>query len=1053
MKMTVIRISKKHMFSIAVPALSALTIALGLADATAAYGEETSNAELLKQGRYWTSVGRQDIADQAYRQVLLNDPTNASARAGLNHATATIAMSTDAGTPKHLPAKPALKATKSAARDPSGNARAAGFKALNANELSKAETNFARALALNPSDAEAAGGLGIVRLRAGRFAEARDLLMRASKGNGAAQWEEALKSASYYADLAQARKALNEQRFNDAETTLKAILATGFDDGYQAETMLAETLSNERHFADAAQIYDDLAQKQPENATIRARAVRSRALDAEANGNTQDAERFYQQALVKNMQDPWLRYEYARFLIKQGRPRDAVSLVSYLQTSTDAQSLFAAGLILSQADKISDADTVMSRITVGDRSPSMSALMVDIKTRLAVAQTKRLVGQGRKIEALSTLRDLAKTNDLPVSTSATLAMSLLDLGDKTTAQALAARILAQPRTDVEAYIPVIDLLGRLQQWDNAQILLSDLNARNNGESQPLEKLRTKLAVDHADQLRTQGNFADAFDVLHDAWTASPDNLDVLEALAHLYQDGKMEGKALTVYNMVLAKAPDRLSALTGRAQAAAATGDYAGARRSVSRALSLAGDNPDILRAAARVEATAGNKRAAIAYLKKAQSLWERGSNADALTNPNPFSHIASEPSVIDPFSLDTGGTPKTPAGIRSVDPVLDQLQSQIKTLSEDQGTYIAGDSYMRSRSGETGLSKFDEVGAHVGLNTTVGGAGIEFSINPVAIDAGRPTGSALARFGINGLPEAEAIVAAKASKLAAADTQHTSGIGLSVSMQTGSVKTTIGTTPIGLGKTKTIGRVEWSGRVASGTTVSVYAESQPVKDSVISYAGTHDPVTGYYWGGVTKAGVGASIAYYADTNGIYADLAAYNYKGTATPKNGSFQLNAGGSLQVLNTPGQNLTTGVNLNVQSYRNNQNEFSFGHGGYFSPQSFASLSFPVHYTGTLGKWSIYADVAPGLQTYKEDKAELFPNLPTYQTQLNILKLANSDVRSYYDSASKTGFGISGGISLVNHLNESADIFGDIKVNTFGQYNEMVSHIGIKQKIGGQ
>jgi thioredoxin-like negative regulator of GroEL len=67
-----------------------------------------------------------------------------------------------------------------------------GFRALQDNDLEGAERQFQSALNRNKRDADALGGLGLVDLKRGRFAQARDALAQASQLGDASKWKEAL---------------------------------------------------------------------------------------------------------------------------------------------------------------------------------------------------------------------------------------------------------------------------------------------------------------------------------------------------------------------------------------------------------------------------------------------------------------------------------------------------------------------------------------------------------------------------------------------------------------------------------------------------------------------------------------------------------------------------------------------------------------------------------------------------------------------------------------------------------------------------------------------
>ncbi|MEI5579190.1 cellulose synthase subunit BcsC-related outer membrane protein, partial [Streptomyces brasiliscabiei] len=77
-----------------------------------------------------------------------------------------------------------------------------------------------------------------------------------------------------------------------------------------------------------------------------------------------------------------------------------------------------------------------------------------------------------------------------------------------------------------------------------------------------------------------------------------------------------------------------------------------------------------------------------------------------------------------------------------------------------------------------------------------------------VVIDAGRPTGSGLARFGRNATIEAQAIVDKVASALVQADSQRKAGVAAAAGYSGKVVQIEGGTTPLGFEHTKATWRV-----------------------------------------------------------------------------------------------------------------------------------------------------------------------------------------------------------------------------------------------------
>ncbi|MGG2005464.1 hypothetical protein [Novosphingobium resinovorum] len=168
---------------------------------------------LVKQAQYWRSKGREDLAQQALKRARALDPNNPALKAPAQapkpaapkpapKPVAKPAAAKPAPAPKAAPAPARAAAPKPtpaptptpapvSAADRAGRARVSGFDALNDGNLGSAASQFQRALGVNRRDPDALGGLGLVRLREGQFAEAASLLEQASANGKASQWAEA----------------------------------------------------------------------------------------------------------------------------------------------------------------------------------------------------------------------------------------------------------------------------------------------------------------------------------------------------------------------------------------------------------------------------------------------------------------------------------------------------------------------------------------------------------------------------------------------------------------------------------------------------------------------------------------------------------------------------------------------------------------------------------------------------------------------------------------------------------------------------------------------
>ncbi|WP_298289990.1 cellulose biosynthesis protein BcsC [Novosphingobium sp.] len=1110
----------------------------GAAVPSAVLAETPAVKALLDQAAFWRAKGRNDLADQALRRARALDPKAAEAAPARPKA-APVPKAPAATTPVAARAAPApRKAAAAPVRTPAntaGTARVAGFSALDSGDLATAANRFERALAVNRNDGDALGGLGIVRLRQSRFADARDLLERASRLPGAARWADALASARFFGGIEDAREALDRGLLDKAQAIAEDTVRLGFSQPQPALELLAQIYEKQGRFADSADLYRQAsAGGGADEARLASRAARGRALDAMARGDDYAAEQEFQGGLLIDRNDPWIRYEFARFMIGRGRRAEAESLVASLSQSADPDALYAAALINKDLGNLLAASALVERVPESRRNPAMRNFAVSIKIEAAIARAKALAETGQKPAAISTLRQIASLPSLPAARRADIAGALYDLGDEASASSLARSALDGEITDLGGYDALVRVLASTGRDDLARAALqkaSALGGASPDAQRAVARMAAGLAISQADRMRLAGQFAPAFDLLQGAWNGAPDNPEILAALARLYQSGGMSARAAQSYQLVLVRDARNREALLGLAQTAQAAGDRDLSKDAADRALAAYPTDYQVHLTLARVAQDRGDKGAAVRLLKQARELYARqnGGTTDIAPGANPFAATAGAgdgnpfraqgfaapaPAAVNPFALGNStrlpSQPATGAGFAPpgfapqrfasaaaaapvpqavaqapggwggassgsfgmsaaavapadsgfgagyptgpVDPVLAAIASEIADLSEDSRPRADLQTGYRSRKGEEGLSALSEIKGTAELSTGLLGGRVRARAEAVVIDSGRPTGSALQRFGQNATIEAQAIVDEERAALVQAPTQQASGVAFSIGYADRTVQVEGGTTPVGMGETKATFRAAITPELSPGVQAKAWVERKPVTDSVLSYAGTRDPVTGQRWGQVMRTGGGAGFSYDRNGSGVYGEASYNRYNGTNVRQNTGIEANVGGYIRLIKGVRSQLTGGINANYQTYDNNQNYFTYGHGGYFSPQSFLSIGFPINYTLETDRISAKANLTPGFQSFSQDETALYPTDPALQANLDALKDLNTDVRARYDSLSRTGFAISAGGELYYKVSPNTQVGGNVSFTSFGQYEELRSLIGIRQAIGG-
>lgn len=339
---------------------------------------------------------------------------------------------------------------------------------------------------------------------------------------------------------------------------------------------------------------------------------------------------------------------------------------------------------------------------------------------------------------------------------------------------------------------------------------------------------------------------------------------------------------------------------------------------------------------------------------------------------------------------------------------------SPLQRLRADNSGWIGGALHSRVRDGEGGLSRLFNIETPMEIRSAASAVG-QFGVRivPVYLDAGTASGNALLRVGalplING-----------------GDTPvdySESGVAIGLGYYAGSFTADIGSTPLGLVEERLTGGLRWAPTTGPWRFAFELAR-RPVTDSLLSYSGLFDPLVGVNTGAINRTGGRADVTYDTGRFGVYGNGGFATYDGRNTDDNAAGELGGGVYVRALREPHRTLTYGLNITTFFYDKNRRYFTFGHGGYFSPQFFLGVTVPVELTGLWGNIRYRLNGAIGLQTFREDGAALFPNNANLQDELEALIDANPDSNLVggYASGSQSGLGYALGGALEYRVSPS-------------------------------
>lgn len=944
---------------------------------------------------------------------------------------------------------------------------ARGLKALKEGDQATAEQAFQTRLNAQPDDADALGGLGVIRQQQHRLAEAEKLLGQATRQRDGSHWQAALDDVRYWSALQQARDALakgqtaqalalvnqalsqtqngvdarlaladiqaSAGQFDDAQRNYRQVLSLRRDDP-QAQEGLVNVLLKSGKNDEALQLINSLPAtgqaKIGQSARLQALRATQLAALAEQRNDLPAARNALQDALRVEPDNIWTRFALARLNLAMGEPQKARDLINaMLQAHPDnADALYVSALLSVQMGEWKAAQTTLARLRPDQRTPDMQALAADVSLNLQLSQAIELGKRGQRQEALTLLERIQPMANNSPDRTASLASAYVDIGEPSRALALMRGRLQQttaPSADfILQYAAVLLKTGEDTQVNQ---ILRDLQNKplNAPARKRFDDLLYLYRIRQADQLRERGDLANAYDTLAPALAQRPGDSAAVAALARMYAANGDTVKALELYKPLLQRQPNDPQLLLGAADAAVLAHDTAFAEQALQQLLKTEPGNPQTLTEAARLYQNMGKTGTATDLLRKAVAIEQSeqrrsqgGQLAGSTVASNPFAGVSGSRNEVSrdtllaaipppaqqmpgsaPFAIDAPPRPQQAsnpfesqlprAALVSED--ISPAELALNKILQVRSAYVTQGVSIRSNNSESGLSKLTDIETPLEINIPLDESRVALRVTPVSLNAGSASSEALARFG-NG------------AQSGSVGSQKAEGVGLSVAVQrpADGLKADLGTTPLGFKYTTATGGISVDRPVSDTSNVryGVSVSRRPVTDSLTSFAGTTDKRSGQSWGGVTANGGRGQLSFDDNEVGAYGYASWHQLLGDHVESNSRSELGSGVYWYLQNATDSKLTVGLSMTGISYANNQDFFTYGHGGYFSPQTFFALGIPVTWAQRTGRLTYQVKGSVGVQHFEQDSVDYFPTDKAQQ--------AASGLR--YAGQNKTGIGYS-------------------------------------------
>lgn len=521
-----------------------------------------------------------------------------------------------------------------------------------------------------------------------------------------------------------------------------------------------------------------------------------------------------------------------------------------------------------------------------------------------------------------------------------------------------------------------------------------------------ERLSRRQRLQEADRLFLAGQHEQAIQLI----------LQNAEAEQHAvaagwYQEIGQTSQAAKHYQQALKMEPGYPQALIGLAEIHLAESKQESAAELLRQVKVGAETNPYVVRRVAEAWTELGDTEQAIALYE--QLLVQEGDDPHTYRNMarlyrqteperalDYYARGLAASNLLDPNKVSPLALPELTAATRiseDDDWLVRSLKNDTDELYRKRNTsiQIQQDFGWRSDSDAKGLSDLKRHTTIFRLDTPVGDGTGFVQAEHVRLNAGTPGDY---RFGL----------CSKVQEPCRPGSQNANGTGIAVGWLGDSWSWDLGHSPFGFKEKNWLGGVTYnSGWRQLGYNLTL--SRRPMSNSVVSYAGAVDPVSGTQWGGVTANGVTLGLGYdQGGAGGIWASFGAHKLLGTHVQDNQRLSAMTGYYHRLIDRVDERMRVGLTLMHWQYSKGMDEFTLGQGGYYSPQKYFSVGVPFSYAWRNYNWSVAFETSVSWSTSSYAGGDrLYISDSDYRIVQAGYTPNNGDL--YNDSTSANGLGV--------------------------------------------
>lgn len=258
--------------------------------------------------------------------------------------------------------------------------------------------------------------------------------------------------------------------------------------------------------------------------------------------------------------------------------------------------------------------------------------------------------------------------------------------------------------------------------------------------------------------------------------------------------------------------------------------------------------------------------------------------------------------------------------------------------------------------------------------------------------------------------------------------------------------KLRLGTTPIG-------GEIDprpTFSMEARGQEWRLQLSQQAVQDSRLSWIGQSDPYSNRHWGRVLKTGIRVQQSIALPTPWWFSLEGEYGYYwGDNVADNQLFAASVSGG-RTDTWQGKSRVLGFFASVSSYQRNSNFFTFGHGGYYSPQQMLITGPFIRLTSSsCSRFWWDSHLSLGYSYRYTDSAPHYWNPSYLETDASPAGLL--DVTGDYEAESSSQLSVDARVRAFFHLTGSWFLGGEAAINNSSEFMELGVTLFLRYRFG--